>query len=63
MPFLATLFAFLQTPVGAAAVAAIPGLVEELFSIGHQKGLVTTKEIADYIASQEGFDTLVPKKS
>jgi hypothetical protein len=61
MPFLATLFAFLQTPVGAAAVAAIPGLVTELFTIGHQKGSVTAKDIADYLATQEAFDTFVPK--
>ncbi len=62
MPFLTVLFAFLQTPVGTAAVAAIPGLVTELFAIGHQKGLVTAKDIADYIASQQAFDALVPQK-
>jgi hypothetical protein len=62
MSFLAALFAFLQTPVGSAAVAAIPGLVTELFTIGHQKGLVTAKDIADYLSTQEAFDTLVPKK-
>jgi hypothetical protein len=62
MTFIATLFAFLQTPVGIAAVSAIPNLVTELFTIANQKGLVTTKDIADYLASQEAFDTLCPKK-
>jgi hypothetical protein len=60
--FLATLFAFLQTPVGEAAVAAIPGLVSQLFAIGHQSGAVTAADIAAYLSSQQAFDSLVPQK-
>jgi hypothetical protein len=60
--FLAALLAFVATPAGEAAVAAIPGLVGQLFTIGAQKGLITAQDIADYLASQQAFDTLVPKK-
>jgi hypothetical protein len=62
MTFLASLLAFVQTPVGQAAVAAIPGLVQQLFTIGMQKGLVSAKDIADYLATQQAFDTLCPQK-
>ena len=62
MAFLATLLAFLETPTGKAAVAAIPGLVTDLFTIGAQKGLVTSADVASYLASQQAFDTLCPAK-
>lgn len=62
MPFLATLLAFLETPTGLAAVAALPNLVTDLFRIGAQKGLITADDVATYIGAQSTFDALVPKK-
>lgn len=59
---LAALFAFIETPAGIAAVTAIPNLVEQVITIGAQKGQITAADIAEYVASQQAFDKLVPKK-
>ena len=62
MTFLAALIAFVETPTGQAAVKAIPSLVTDLFSIGAQKGLVTSADIATYLSAQSTFETLCPAK-
>ena len=62
MQILLALAAFIETPAGAAAVAAIPTLAGDIISIWHKSGVLTTQMIADYLATQQAFDTLVPKK-
>lgn len=62
MTALLALGAFLDTPLGKAIIAAIPTLVQDVVTIWHQNGTVTTQEVAAYLASQQAFDQLVPKR-
>ena len=62
MNLLATLFAFVQTPVGSALLAEIPTLVTDVIGIWHKSGALTTQMVADYLASAPAFNTLVPQK-
>ena len=62
MQLLLALGAFIETPVGQAVLAAIPTLVTDVIGIWHKTGVLTTQEVADYLASQQAFDALVPKK-
>lgn len=62
MQLLLALGAFIETPVGRAVLAAIPSLVQDVVSIWHKSGILATQEVADYLASQQAFDKLVPKK-
>ena len=63
MTALAALVAFISTPAGSAILLEIPTLVKDVIGIWHQNGTLTTKMIADYLASQQAFDTLVPLRS
>lgn len=62
MTALAALMAFVESPVGAAIVAEVPTLVTDVIGIWHKSGVLTTQMVADYLASAQAFDVLVPKK-
>ncbi len=62
MQALLALGAFIETPLGKAILSAIPTLVNDVVTIWHQNGTVTTQNVADYLASQQAFDVLVPKR-
>lgn len=63
MTALAALLAFIETPAGGAILAEVPTLITDVIGIWHKSGLLTTQMIADYLASQQAFDALVPKKT
>lgn len=63
MTFIAALVAFVQTPVGIAAIAAIPNLVSTILGDALKKGTITVADITAYLSTQEAFDTLVPKRA
>jgi hypothetical protein len=63
MTFLASLIAFVESPVGTALIAKIPNLVETIIADAVAKGAVTSADIIAYLGTQEAFDTLVPKKA
>jgi hypothetical protein len=62
MNVIAALVAFIESPAGAAVIAVMPNLVNDVISIWHTQGVLTPQAIADYLKSQQAFDTLVPKK-
>jgi hypothetical protein len=62
MTLIMSLLAFVNTPLGQALVKVVPTLVEDVIGIWHKSGVVTDKDIVDYIASQKSFDDLVPKR-
>ena len=49
---MAALLAFFSSPLGAALVTEVPGLVAQIVAIWAKKGLVTPEEIADFISAQ-----------
>lgn len=63
MTALAALVAFISTPAGSAILAEIPTLVTDIIGIWHKSGVLTAQMVADYLASAEAFDVLVPKKT
>jgi len=62
MTALAALLAFVETPAGGAILAAIPTLVTDVIGIWTKSGVLTPQMVADYLASAQAFDQLVPKK-
>jgi hypothetical protein len=62
MTFIAALVAFVESPVGVAAIAAIPNLISTILGDAIKKGAVTAADITAYLSTQEAFDTLVPKR-
>lgn len=59
---IANLLAFVATPVGQALLNVVPTLIEDVIAIWHKSGVITSQDIVSYIASQQSFDALVPKK-
>lgn len=62
MSALASLFAFLQTPLGQTIITVVPTLVQDVIAIWHKDGTITSQDIVDYIAAQKSFESLVPKR-
>ena len=62
MNALLALLAFIETPVGSALLAKIPTLVTDVIGIWQKSGALTTQMVADYLASQQAFDTLCPQR-
>ena len=61
---LAALVAFVESPVGVAFIAKVPTLVQDIIGIWHSNGtLPSAQVIADYLASAQAFNTLVPPKT
>lgn len=63
MTLLASLMAFIETPVGSALLAEVPTLIQDVIGIWHKNGVLTTQMVADYLATAPTFDQLSPKKA
>lgn len=57
---IAAIIAFLESPLGIALITSAPKLVEEIISILHQTGHVTTAELTAYATSSPSGESLVP---
>jgi hypothetical protein len=57
-----SLISFIETPLGQALISVVPTLVEDVISIWHKNGVITSQDITDYIASQKSFESLVPRR-
>jgi hypothetical protein len=60
---IASLLAFIESPLGQALVKIVPTLVEDVIGIWVKNGTVSAADITAYIASQKSFDVLVPPKT
>jgi hypothetical protein len=62
MNVLASLVAFIQTPVGSALLMQIPTLVTDIVGIWHKNGTINANDVAAYLSTQQAFDVLCPPK-